>query len=166
MMYDELFEGEMDRVAREREKLNGTGNGNGSHPERYCDCVELLDSLGNRRPCPPFHNCEYVRLRSALVPQAVLVANRRVSVGYGDRVGAAADRWTKVFARELDRLVSAAGLLEATSIGTLDASTHHDNGSNNGSASHNGVQNVEMNGGPVSSGRNTIDATATAIPMW
>jgi len=36
---------------------------------KFCECPETL-SRGARFPSPPGHDCEYVRQRSALVPQA------------------------------------------------------------------------------------------------
>ena len=100
-----LFEGEMDRIAREREgeslKLNG--NGNHSHEQRFCDCPETV-VRGKRVPCPPQHDCFYCRTRSGLVDQAARNANRRVAVSHGAKIGDAANQWTKVFASEMDRL--------------------------------------------------------------
>jgi len=61
-------------------------------------------------PCPPQHDCFYSRLRGGLVDQAARNASRRVSVGYGDKIGEASNRWTKVFAAEMDRLAAQLGL--------------------------------------------------------
>ena len=118
-------------------------------------------------PCPPQHDCSYCRARGTLVDQAARIASQRVIVGYGDKIGEAADRWTKVFASEMDRL--AAPLLRQSSNvhhAIEDASTHHGNGLNNGSASHNGAQDCEMSSAPVKSCRSTIDATSAVVPMW
>jgi hypothetical protein len=41
-------------------------NGDG---EVYCECAETVVN-GLRVPVPPGHNCEYVRLRTALVAEA------------------------------------------------------------------------------------------------
>ena len=141
---DELTNAELSAIAFAKLKANG----NGSHPQRFCDCPETL-LHGKRVPCPPQHDCSYCRARGTLVDQAARIASQRVTVGYGDKIGEAADRWTKVFASEMDRL--AAPLLRQSS---------------NGSAAHNGVQNVEIDTGPVSSGRNRIDATSAVVPMW
>ena len=150
-------------------------NGNCNIPERFCHCVELLDSLGNRRPCPPYHDCEYIRARSALVPEAVRIASKRVSVPYGDKTGTASNRWMRCFVEAMNELAKplltgsnakslAGDTNEATSIGTRVQA--HDEGGNNGAREQNGAQNVEMNGGPVLRGRNVIDASSAVIPMW
>jgi len=68
---DEWYEAEREQCRRELAKKNG------SHaPERFCDCRELLID-GERQPCPPRHSCEYVRLRSELVPIAARTASER-----------------------------------------------------------------------------------------
>ena len=103
---DWLYEGEMDQIARERLKLNGNGN---AHAERYCECAETL-LHGKRVPSPPQHDCFYCRSRSGLVDQAAKNASRRVTVGYNDRIGEAAEQWTKVFASEMDRLCDQLGI--------------------------------------------------------
>ena len=84
-------------------------NGNGSEPERYCDCPELIID-GKRVPCPPGHDCEYVAGRSALVPEASRLATKSI----GEPIGNAATgyRWTAEFVRILDRLAYSAGLLQ------------------------------------------------------
>jgi len=97
------------RWGRERLKQNSNGSGNGNHPPRFCDCPETL-LHGKRVPCPPQHDCFYSRLRGGLVDQAARNASRRVSVGYGDKIGEASNRWTKVFAAEMDRLAAQLGL--------------------------------------------------------
>jgi hypothetical protein len=60
---DILYEREMAQIAAEK---NG---GNGAATERYCNCPELFIN-GKRMPCPPRHNCQYVRERALLVPIA------------------------------------------------------------------------------------------------
>ena len=145
---DWLYEGEMDQITRERLTLNGNGN----HSQRFCDCPETL-LHGKRVPSPPQHDCSYCRARASLVDHAARNASARVIVGYGDKIGEAADRWTKTFASEMDRL--AAPLLRQSS---------------NGSAAHNGVQNVEIACMPVSGSvprqKRIQDATAAVLPMW
>ena len=89
--------------------------------------------------------------RLALIPEAIRLAD--AEVGIADNVGL----WSWVYKRHLIRLSDEA---------IEDASTHHGNGLNNGSASHNGAQDFETNGGPVSSGRSSIDATSAVVPMW
>jgi hypothetical protein len=95
---DELSNGELASIKREREKYNG----NGCHSERFCDCAELIVG-GHRVACPPGHDCAYVRARSALVLEAETAA-----------LGMKGD-FTRNFVAEMDR--RAAPLLnEATSI--------------------------------------------------
>lgn len=83
-------------------------NGNGSEPERYCDCPELI-IYGKRYPCPPGHDCDYAEARSALVFKAAEIATD----GIGDPIGSAATgyKWTAEFIRQMDRLAFNAGLL-------------------------------------------------------
>lgn len=140
---DWLADGELDRIAREREGAN-VKNTAFKPP---CSCRECIGSDGQRHPVPVQHDCEYVAARSALVPEAERITNLIV----GDGLNGDGYRWTATFNAAMDELVRQRGLL-----GTLD----------NGSAAHIGVQNVEMNGGPVSSGRSSIDATSAVIPMW
>jgi hypothetical protein len=74
-------------------------NGNGE-----CECDELV-IRGKRVPSPHGHCCEYVRARSALVAQAVKIADARVvtrAPSEDDGVSSAA--WTKVFAKAVDDL--------------------------------------------------------------
>jgi hypothetical protein len=56
-----------------REKANG--NGSEAVPVRYCQCDELIVN-GKRIPMPKFHDCEYVRRRSEVVPIAVKRATK------------------------------------------------------------------------------------------
>src|SRR4029077_1001332 len=110
-LYDFIYECEMRAV--EREKIER--HGNGSQPERYCDCRELLLDDGTRLPCPPLHDCAYVRERSRLVPEAVRRASERIGEPTGDDV-AYGYRWTGAFNREMDRL--SAPLLKQSGNGT------------------------------------------------
>jgi hypothetical protein len=71
---DCLADCELASIKREKEMASMRVNGNGDI-ERFCDCDELIVN-GERIPIPPFHNCEYVRARSALVPDAVDAALR------------------------------------------------------------------------------------------
>ena len=66
---DELADREIEQCRWERMMKNG----NGSHPQRFCDCAELIVN-GERIACPPGHSCEYVRARSALVLDAETAA--------------------------------------------------------------------------------------------
>lgn len=98
---DELTNAELSAIALAKLKLNG--NGNHSAQQSLCDCHECRIG-GKRYALHRPTDCEYTRYRSMLVEQAAKNANRRVTVGYGDKIGEAADRWTKVFASEMDRL--------------------------------------------------------------
>jgi hypothetical protein len=49
-------------------------------------------------------------VHGALVDHAAQIASKRVTVGYGDKVGTASQRWTKTFASEMDRLSEQLGL--------------------------------------------------------
>jgi hypothetical protein len=49
-----------------------------SNGSNGCDCAELLDSKGKRRPPFPGHDCDYVRRRSALVAEAIKIADETV----------------------------------------------------------------------------------------
>jgi hypothetical protein len=57
---DWMYEREMAAIAASK-----NNNGNGA-PVRFCNCPELVIN-GKRLPCPPYHDCDYVRTRSALV---------------------------------------------------------------------------------------------------
>jgi hypothetical protein len=100
---DTLTDYELAAIAREKSKSNG------SEPERYCFCDELIVN-GRRVPCPPGHDCEYVAARSALIFEASRIATERV----GDPKGTAAlgYAWSKEFNRAMDRLAYNAGLIK------------------------------------------------------
>ena len=100
LSYDDCaYEAEREQCERERAKANGNGSG---APERYCFCDELLDAHGNRLPCPPHHDCQYVKQRSSLIEEA----SQLVSAKIGDPVGDSAKgyRWTAEFVKAMDRL--------------------------------------------------------------
>jgi hypothetical protein len=71
---------------------------------RQCHCAECR--IGSVRfPPPRFHNCEYVRKRSALVPQAERIASESVVIRpASEDNGESAQRWTRVFATAMDAL--------------------------------------------------------------
>ena len=73
----------------------------------FCDCAECKID-GERFPTPPFHrfhDCEYVRKRSRLIPQAERIANERVVIRpASEDNGESAHRWTRVFATAMDAL--------------------------------------------------------------
>jgi hypothetical protein len=98
--YDDVaYEAEREQCERERAKANGS-NGNGSvEPERFCWCRELIVN-GKRQPVPLHHDCEYIRRRDALIPEAVRIANNHCSP-IGKETGY---KWTRTFVRALDRL--------------------------------------------------------------
>ena len=83
----------------------------------------------------------YVAAQSALVWQAIRLTTERIGDPVGDALSG--HKWTAEFVRQMDRL--AMPLLRQ---------------SNNGSAAHNGVQNVGSNGGPVHDAGNVSGATA------
>jgi hypothetical protein len=86
-----------------REFLPESYEDNGSNGE--CECAELLDSKGKRRAPFPGHDCEYVRARSALVPQAVRIANACVATRSPSEDGGLSNATsTKVFAEAMDDL--------------------------------------------------------------
>jgi hypothetical protein len=69
-----------------------------------CECDELL-IRGKRVPPPPGHDCEYVRARSALVPQAVKIADEKVATKSPSQDGGSSyATWSKVFAMAMDEL--------------------------------------------------------------
>jgi hypothetical protein len=70
---------------------------NGSREVRYCDCAETLVN-GKRVPAPAFHDCQYVRCRSALVKTAEKTANELVGTDNGG------GHWTRVFSDMMEEL--------------------------------------------------------------
>jgi hypothetical protein len=72
----------------------------------FCDCAECVIE-GARIPSSQFyrfHNCDYVRRRSKLVPQAVKIANEQVPYKDGDKNNST--KWTRVFAGAMDALAA------------------------------------------------------------
>jgi hypothetical protein len=167
---DWLYDGEIDRIAREREKLNG--NGNHSAQQGFCDCPECR--IGGRRYA--LHrvpsDCLYSEARGALVPEAERLATH--IAGNRELNG---QRWQFYFVTAMDELVRQHGLLNGSNGKSIAndtneaidmASAHHGNGSNNGSAAHNTAQDCEMNTGSLSS-RPAIPKSvqdAAVAPMW
>ena len=75
---------------------------NGGQPERWCECPELIIN-GKRVPCPPHHDCDYVRKRSELVA----IADRITSEGVGNKRGIVNGyRWTRRFVTEMEKLAA------------------------------------------------------------
>jgi hypothetical protein len=78
------------------QKLNGNS----------CDCAECKID-GVRVPSPQFHrfhDCDYVRRRSRLVPQAERIANEQVPYMDGHKSNGA--KWTRAFASAMDALAA------------------------------------------------------------
>jgi hypothetical protein len=67
-----------ERLAIERQEIISSGNGSHEAPT-YCECRELISPSGTRWPCPPHHDCEYIRQRNELIPEAVRIANNHCS---------------------------------------------------------------------------------------
>jgi hypothetical protein len=99
---DWLLDGEIERCKRERLR-----NGSDEEP-RFCDCDELIIN-GKRMPCPPHHDCNYIKARSALVPEASRIATEKI--GNPLRDAPLGYKWTAEFNRQMDRLSFNAGLL-------------------------------------------------------
>ena len=79
-------------------------NGDSAGAERFCECPETLVN-GERIAVSRFHSCEYVRARSALVPQAVAVADARVVIHpASEDQGRSQARWVKCFAVDMEKL--------------------------------------------------------------
>jgi hypothetical protein len=71
----------------------------------FCECDETW-VRGKRIPRPEFpggrHDCEYVRRRNSLIGSAKVIADEQCAATGED--GNASDQWTRIFAREMDRL--------------------------------------------------------------
>jgi hypothetical protein len=111
---DWLYERELAQIAAGRAKVNGS---NGSEPQRFCSCAELVIGEGRNRdrvPCPKYHDCRYIEARSALVSEAVRIATEKI----GDPTWDAqrCHRWTKEFVRQMEKL--SAPLLRQSGNGT------------------------------------------------
>jgi hypothetical protein len=93
------YQAEIEQCREERAKR---ANGNGSKPQRYCDCIELKDANGNRRPFPEGHNCEYMAQRNALIPKAARIATEAVGNPLGNN--SLSYLWCAEFGKAMDRL--------------------------------------------------------------
>jgi|SRR5882724_967853 len=102
---DQLANEEIERCRCERLKSNGSA----TPPELergFCHCAELIVN-GKRQPRPKHHSCSYVAARSALVPQAEEIANRRVVICLASEDGGASQaRWMKNYTRAMERLAA------------------------------------------------------------
>ncbi len=76
-------------------QLDAPQGGNGE--VRYCDCAETQID-GERIPSPRFHDCQYCRARSTLVPTAVKITNEVAGSNNGG------GHWTRVFADTMEEL--------------------------------------------------------------
>jgi hypothetical protein len=93
---DWLVERELKSI--EREKIVKNGNG-----RSLCECSECR-LRGIRYPLHRVpSDCEYVRLRSALIPQAAQIASN----GNGDSTDS---NFTRLFAQQMDLLASQLGI--------------------------------------------------------
>src|SRR5437762_8430171 len=92
-------------ILSELDECLSATNGNDDAP-RYCDCLELLDSRGHRRPAPVGHSCEYVRQRNALIKEAAETACEIVPelVPASEDDGVSAANWTSIFSAAMNRL--------------------------------------------------------------
>lgn len=82
------------------EGKGSTANGsNGSEPEKFCGCDELVLN-GKRLPCPPHHDCDYTRRRSELVEIAVANVTKRIPFE-PYRNG---EKFTRAFAAEMEKV--------------------------------------------------------------
>lgn len=75
----------------------------------FCSCREFLVDRGEERPdrvpCPPYHDCDYVKERSALVSRAAALASEechRIAANPGTvRYDQA---WNVAFGQHMERL--------------------------------------------------------------
>jgi hypothetical protein len=77
----EVYQKHQIQTFRQPEKVS-----NGDQPGQWCDCAELLVN-GKRVPCPSHHDCEYVRMRSELVPIAEQITTEFVGTSHGKANG-------------------------------------------------------------------------------
>jgi hypothetical protein len=105
---DFWYEREMEVIAREKAKLNGKHPA----PARYCSCDELK-LRGRRLPCPPWHDCDYAKARSALCSEASRIVTEKMGNLIGDSQHA--HHWTREFVRQMEKL--SAPLLKQSSNG-------------------------------------------------
>jgi hypothetical protein len=72
--------------------------------ENFCGCAETQIE-GVSFPAPPGHDCEYVRARNALIPQAERIAGAKVMVlPASEDDGASTAEWTRAFSIAMDEL--------------------------------------------------------------
>jgi hypothetical protein len=77
--------------------VNGGNGSNGNGEVHYCQCEETLNSKGQRIPVPKYHDCQYVRCRTALIPHAEKIAT---ALAPDDAFG-----WTRCFVEAMESLV-------------------------------------------------------------
>jgi hypothetical protein len=78
------------------EKNGANGNG---EVVVYCECRELVVN-GKRQPIPHGHDCDYERVRTALIGEAERIATAKA----GTRDTGNGNRWTKIFAQAMEEL--------------------------------------------------------------
>jgi len=74
----------------------------------YCSCQEIKDKNGKEfERIPHWHNCDYIRKRNKLIPQA-----EEFALLYSMKDGKMdTDKFTKIFSRQMDSLAFQAGLV-------------------------------------------------------
>jgi hypothetical protein len=102
---NELTDAELHRIALAKLKVTGI---NGDYPRECCECAECKIG-GKRFALHRPSDCHYTSIRGALVSAASRMADECVTVYYGSN-GDSANRWTKAFATEMDRLSAQLGL--------------------------------------------------------
>ena len=96
---DALLDAELASIERAKRLQHGS-----DEPEHYCECPENW-LRGKQLPAKRYHDCEYAKARSALVPQAEEIANRHVTVVSADEDrGASQALWVRCFAVAMEEL--------------------------------------------------------------
>ena len=76
----------------------------------YCSCAEIKDKNGDEYPrIPEWHNCDYIRKRNRLIPQAEEYAEANAKNEHGKVDGY---RFSYIFSSQMDKLVREAGLIQ------------------------------------------------------
>jgi len=69
----------------------------------YCNCAEILDKSGKEYPrIPVWHNCDYIKKRNKLIPQALAYAEANTTNPY---------QFTQAFSNKMDALAKEAKLV-------------------------------------------------------
>ena len=95
-----------DMLADIGEPPRASTDANGELPPRFCCCDELLDADRKRRPCPRFHDCDYIRRRNQLLPEAIDLANKIVAARStkDDDANARSIRFSRALSMVMDKL--------------------------------------------------------------